>query len=71
MSKLFGEIEALQKVKNEREVDKQELKRLQEKNAKLKVEGYGYQMSKKLMIWESLLFIILNEVAVGVGKGEK
>ena len=49
------EVKALHKVKTEREVDKQELKRLKEMNAKLKVEVHSHQMRERLLMWGSVV----------------
>jgi len=47
------------------QVDKQELKKLKEKNAKLKVEVFDYQMRKRLLMWRLLLFLSIIVVVIG------
>ncbi|KAJ8437369.1 hypothetical protein Cgig2_006451 [Carnegiea gigantea] len=68
---LFHEIKALQKIKKEREVEKQEMKALKEKSVMLKVKVRGYQMRERLTMSCLLFFVHVIVVAIGVGGGDK
>ena len=62
-------MEPLHKIKKERDVNKQELKRLKEKKVKLKIKIHGYQMRERILMWGYLLCLSIIVVPVGVRGG--
>ena len=64
---LVVEIEALQKLKREREDGKQELKRLKDQNDKLQVKVHGYQMMERILMWSLLPCLLVIAIAIGAG----
>jgi len=55
---LLDAIKTLHNVKKEKHVDKQEVKRVNEKNAISKVDVHDYQMRETLLLWGFLLLVL-------------